>query len=184
MNEILTSALDYLVNYKFSVVPVRPDKGGTYIQWKEFQGRRAIEDEVRDWFIKWPEAMIGIVTGPVSDLMAIDIDLYKLKDNEQAKIYELIPKTIEGPISISPEGGHHRLFRYPDNGTVVKTATGILPGLDIKALKGIVTMPPSINQDGNPHRWMGNNSLKDKALMLLDPIIINKILLLINETGR
>ena len=32
------------------------------IAWKEYQSRRPTEAEVRDWFTKWPDANIGIVT--------------------------------------------------------------------------------------------------------------------------
>ena len=178
---ILETALEYLLKYKFSVVPQKPDKGGTYIYWKEFQGRLPTEDEVKEWFTKWPEAMIGVVTGPISDLIAVDIDLYKLKEDARAKIYDLIPHTITGPISLSPEGGHHRLFRYPENGTVLNSATDVLPGLDIKALKGLVTMPPSINKDGNPHQWVIHESLQERALSSLNINIIKSFNMLINK---
>ena len=38
------------------------------------QQRRADADEISDWFRRWPDANIGIVTGAVSGLVVLDID--------------------------------------------------------------------------------------------------------------
>ena len=36
------------------------------ISWKKYQAQRPTEQEVSDWFDKWPDANIGIVTGKSS----------------------------------------------------------------------------------------------------------------------
>ena len=80
MNYLVEIALEYLTKYKFSVVPWKPSKKGSLIPtYKEYQGRLPTEEEVKEWWTKWPDAMIGVITGPVSDLIALDFDWYKLK---------------------------------------------------------------------------------------------------------
>jgi hypothetical protein len=39
------------------------------------QHRHPSETEAQGWFYEWPEAGIGIVTGAISGLVVIDIDL-------------------------------------------------------------------------------------------------------------
>ena len=68
----LASALKYLEK-GFSVIPIKPNKK-PYISWEEFQNRRPTEDEVRQWWTRWPQAMIGIITGSISGVMVIDTD--------------------------------------------------------------------------------------------------------------
>ena len=55
------------------MIPIRGDKK-PYIRWERFQKERPSEEQVRGWWGKWPNAMIGIVTGKISDLAVIDID--------------------------------------------------------------------------------------------------------------
>ena len=178
----LDVALEYLLKYGFSVVPWKKNKKGSLINtYKEFQGRLPTEAEVREWWTKWPDAMIGVVTGPVSDLMALDFDWYKLKEKEKAPLKELVPDSIPGPICISPEGGYHKLFKYSSNGTVIQSTTDILKGFDIRALKGVITMPPSINESGLAYRWMGGRALSEQALTELNKDILQNIIELINK---
>ena len=44
------------------------------MKWKEFQYRHPTEEEVADWWDKWPDANIGIVTGKISNLVVFDLD--------------------------------------------------------------------------------------------------------------
>ena len=58
----------------WSVIPLRPKEKVPKIPWQEFQDRQADEDEIRAWFKRWPKANLGIVTGPVSGLVVLDVD--------------------------------------------------------------------------------------------------------------
>ena len=44
------------------------------VDWQEFQERLPTETEAADWWGKWPEANISMVTGPISGVSVIDID--------------------------------------------------------------------------------------------------------------
>src|SRR5262245_53928724 len=60
-----------------SVIPIGagPDgKRPLLDSWKPYQDRLATEDEIRDWYRRWPGAGVAIITGPVSGIIVIDID--------------------------------------------------------------------------------------------------------------
>ena len=60
--EIEQAALDYL-HRGWSVIPMRRRDKRPAIRWQEFQTVRTNEQELHDWFRRWPEDNVGIVTG-------------------------------------------------------------------------------------------------------------------------
>ena len=88
MAENLTAALDYCKR-GFSVIPIIPKDKKPLIRWEEYQTRRATEDEIKEWWAKWPDANGGIVTGTVSGLVVIDIDSVEAKE----KLKDRLPIT-------------------------------------------------------------------------------------------
>lgn len=88
-NAVLEAALGY-VACRYSVIPVHGIVNGhctcgkascssigkhpALSSWKEFQNRRATEDEVRSWFTGHPELNVGIVTGKISGVVVLDVD--------------------------------------------------------------------------------------------------------------
>ena len=58
----------------FSVVPQLPGAKHPCVKWKPFQERRPTEEELSEWFRRWPNAGLAVVLGPVSNLFAIDVD--------------------------------------------------------------------------------------------------------------
>jgi len=44
------------------------------MKWTEFQYRHPTPEEVNDWWDRWPDANIAIVTGKISNLVVFDID--------------------------------------------------------------------------------------------------------------
>src|SRR4051812_5400647 len=69
----LSSALAYL-SRGWSVIPIAPRGKTPLVRWQEFQNRHPTESEVRRWFSEHPDANIGVVTGAISGIIAVDID--------------------------------------------------------------------------------------------------------------
>ena len=140
----------------FSVIPIRPDKK-PFIQWQDFQKRRATVEEIRAWWAKWPMANVGIVTGEISGLLVID------SDNEEAyqKIQELLPDSFITCIAKTPRG-YHLYLVYP-KGQNIGNATGIMPGVDVRGEGGYIIAPPSVNAEGKAYSWMQGLSLDEVA---------------------
>lgn len=152
---ILEAALKY-ASMGFSVIPVQPPKKGAdgkdenkkaIIKWEPFQKKAAEPELIKQWWLKWPDARIGIVCGKVSDLAVVDCD------SEEAKkaVDELIPDSLTVPIAKTPRGGYHYWFK---NDSKLATGTGAMPNVDIRAEGGMIIASPSAGLNGNGYRWL------------------------------
>ena len=148
----LSEALKYL-DRGYPVIPIRPDKK-PFIKWQEFQKRQSTSDEVRQWWDKWPNAMIGTVTGEISKLFIVDCDT----PEAYQKVQEYIPDSLDIPTVDTPRGGKHLWFHSdsPISGTA-----GVMPGLDIRGQGNYIIAPPSANGEGKRYVWMPELSLDD-----------------------
>ena len=152
--KLLETALWYASVKKFSVIPVRRDKK-PYIKWERFQKERPPEKQVKDWWEKYPEAMIGIITGKISDLAVIDIDT----DEGFDEIDKIIPRSLYTRTVNTPKGGQHLYFRCPDE--IISNNARTIPGCDFRAEGGYVVAPPSINADNKIYHWAEGLSLAE-----------------------
>lgn len=132
-NKIKAFALDYLKR-GISIIPVAKDKK-PLIKWQVFQERLATVEEVEQWFIAFPDAQIGIVTGKISGLIVVDIDSKDMDRN-------WLPAT---SIVQTGSGGYHYYYAY---NTAFKNKTRIKENIDIRADGGYVVAVPSSNLKG------------------------------------
>lgn len=149
--DALTSALTY-VRRGWSVIPVWPRDKRPSIPWGAHQRRCADEAEVREWFQRWPEANVGIVTGAVSSLVVLDVDARHGGDDSLAKLERAhgpLPHTIE---AATGGGGRHMYFAHPGGG-LVHNQVGLAAGIDLRADGGFVVAPPSIHPSGRRYEW-------------------------------
>ncbi|NIN00010.1 MAG: hypothetical protein GTO24_18640, partial [candidate division Zixibacteria bacterium] len=154
MNKMLRAALDYRGKYGFSVIPIKKNKK-PYIPWEEFQKRRADSAEIKQWWDKWPSANVGIVTGKVSNICALDID--ETEGFEAIQGY--IPETLIIPTCKTPGGGQHLYFQFPDK--PLGNNARVIPGCDFRGEGGYVIAPPSIGSNGQGYEWLADLSLVD-----------------------
>lgn len=135
-NKLLTQALQYLLIDRFSVIPCGKDKKPLLKSWKEFQSRRPTEDEIQEWWKKWPEANIGIVTGKLSGITVVDIDSY-------AGATDIFPPTFTVKTG---NGGTQKFYKYQDGITISASAFKNMPHVDLRGEGGFVVAPPSITK--------------------------------------
>ena len=138
---ILNSALHYLETMSWSVIPVSQDKK-PIIQWEKYQKERATREEVIEWFGEKKAAMVGIVTGKISNLVVIDVDS---KDD-----VETLMEFEEEECIVNTPRGYHIYFEYMDGLT---NRTNLREHVDIRAEGGYVVAPPSVNEDGKKYIW-------------------------------
>ena len=174
-NNFLQAALAYAEKFNLSVIPVRPDKK-PFIKWEQYQTKKATSEEIREWWSKWPKAMIGIVTGDISGVFGIDCD------NEDAyqKIQELLPDSFITCIARTPRG-YHLYLVYP-KGQTIGNATGLMPGVDIRGEGGYIIAPPSVNGDGKAYAWQEGLALGEVEPATV-PIDLYKYISLYMHTG-
>ena len=138
-NPRLAAALNYLKS-GYCVIPVKADKR-PYIQWAEFQQRHPDMDEVYDWWEKWPSAGVAIVTGTISGLCVVDIDMKNGKDGVSS-LRKVMPAY--DPLNShvkTQNNGYHLYYSQTDPRP---TAPDFLDGVDFKADGGYVVATPSI----------------------------------------
>jgi len=118
---------------------------------------------IRGWWARWPDANIGIATGPESGIFVLDVD----GEDGQASLKRLeakerLPQTLRaltGRQSQSGERtGFHLYFNCPV-GTNLNNKAGLLgKGLDIRAAGTCVVAPPSVHSSGLRYEWAQEES--------------------------
>jgi hypothetical protein len=120
---------------------------------------------IREWWIRWPEANIGVLTGSASGIVVLDVDPRNGGDNSLAGLvaaHGALPAT---PQSRTGGGGAHFYFAHP--GGEVKTWHP-RPGLDLQGDGGrYIVVPPSRHLSGRVYAWAEN---ADPASALLAPL--------------
>lgn len=108
---------------------------------------------VLNWWKRWPDANIGIVTGIRSGIVALDVDGTQGAESLASleKAYSQLPRTL----TVSTGGGHHYYFRYPPALLIDDSTSEIAPGIDIRAEGGYVIAPPSLHPNGKHYEWVG-----------------------------
>lgn len=110
------------------------------------------ESTIRSWWARWPDAQVGIATGPASDLLVLDVDgddgFASLGKLEAA--HKKLPDTY---VVETGSGGLHFYFRWPAElgDRKLLNQAGFLadhPGLDWRVDRGQVAAPPSRNRAG------------------------------------
>ena len=148
---LMKAALDY-GRLGWSVIPIEPRGKRPLVRWEVYEHRRSEATEIADWFRRWPDANIAIVTGVVSRLVVLDVDprhdgtagLQQL-----ARRHGAIVETIEAHTG---GGGRHLYFAHP--GDILHNRVGLASGVDLRGDGGYVVAPPSVHASGEPYRWV------------------------------
>jgi hypothetical protein len=128
------------------------------------------EPQIRRWWLRWPDANVGIATGAPSGLVVVDVDLER-GGAESLQILTCAGREL--PPSLRAEtggGGFHLFYRRPAGLVVPNTAGRLpnvaepLPGIDLRGDGGYVVAPPSVHASGRPYRWSSEGT-RDLAPM-------------------
>lgn len=163
---MLNWALKYL-GLGFSVIPLVERSKKPLIDWKEFQKRIASQEEIKEWFNKWPDANVGIVTGSVSGVAIVDLDGPEGLDHA-SKL-----SLISNVISLTGSG---RQLWYSTGGNVHKpivNAVRIRQGIDIRGEGGYVVAPPSVHPNGKRYRWLSRPVSNVESLPIFPISVLN-----------
>lgn len=125
--------------------------------------------QITEWWTKWPDANIGIATGSISGIVAIDVDCDhnagKYGDESLREWQDENGQFPETWQSLTGGGGQHYIFRCDD--PALKNRTGVLQGIDIKANRGYIVAPPSLHRSGRRYAWECSSGPEDIPLALL-----------------
>jgi hypothetical protein len=121
------------------------------VGWKPFQMRHPTAQEVTEWFDKWPDASIGIVTGKISDLVVFDLD------SESATQYAEDEGGFPITAKVKTGKGFHVYAKHP--GFRVENDVQKEYDIDIRGDGGYVVAPPSFHGSGRQYEWVEGLSI-------------------------
>jgi hypothetical protein len=125
LNDVLDAALDLAQQQGLPVFPCTLDKVPTIKDW----AHNASTDPARITGWSWVNRLIGVPTGSISGMIALDIDWRNNGDVWAIANMAQIPIT---RIHMSRSDGAHFIFEAPD--TIVSSSNSrIAPGVDVQA---------------------------------------------------
>lgn len=114
--------------------------------------------QIQRWWNKWPHANIGIATGEISGIVALDIDPRNgAAETLKQLIKELgrLPRTVRARTG---GGGLHLIYKHP--GFPVRSQL-IGPGVELKSDSAYVVAPRSRHVSGELYEWVTGRSPGD-----------------------
>lgn len=116
---------------------------------------------VAQWWRVWPRANVGLLTGGLARLVAIDVDGETGRESWQAlqDMNEPVPETLRQTTG-REGGGEHFLFTVDDDFEMdkIRNRTKMAPGIDVRAEGGLIVAPPSIHPTGAQYAWRDANA--------------------------
>ena len=131
---------EYLKN-GYSLIPINAEKK-PYVYWKSFQYKKANIEDVFDWYDKFNNVNIGIVTGSISKLVVIDVDKKAILPKLLAELPEL-----KNTARVKTKRCCHLYFSLNGNGKVKATNNFLGLGVELKSDGQYVIAPPSKIED-------------------------------------
>ncbi len=134
------------------------DRGGKHPRTKNGLKDATInEGQIRNWWIRWPTANVGIVTGGASGIVVVDTDPRHGGNEALAQLareHGELPATITS-LTGGSDGGRHFFFAHPGVRIVNKIGGkgGWPTGLDVRGDGGYVVVPPSVHASGRRYAW-------------------------------
>lgn len=133
------SNLDHALQYAeigLSVIPISAENKRPLVKWRKYQEEQASESQIEEWWTQWPTADVGVITGAVSGIVAVDCD------TERA-YKEVTERGILSVVGATTKRGHHLLFRHP--GYTVRNTTNWdgMENVDVRGDGGYIKVYPS-----------------------------------------
>jgi len=125
--------------------------------------KQATTDEavIQRWWRAYPDANVGIATGKLSGIWAVDVDTVHEGDlSLEALLQEhgSLPKT---PHSLTGGGGDHYVLVCPPDQEIGNCK--LAQGIDIKGENGYIVAPPSRHASGFEYAWEVTEHFEDVA---------------------
>jgi hypothetical protein len=157
-----------------SVIPLVPGSKKGQIKWKKYQTQAPTSDEVGRWWGTWPDAGVAVVLGPVSGVLAVDVD----GPEAHAELVRRLGPEPAAPKILTGSGKPFRyqlLFRHPPGLASRAKITPWHPQLEFRGRGGLTVLPPSVHKSGKRYRWAPGRSLDELELPDLPPLILDAL---------
>jgi hypothetical protein len=162
MNGLLAAALRY-AELGYQVFPCIPG-GKTPLTKHGFRDATTDAEQIEQWWTLHPTANVAIAT---TGLLVIDVD--GEGNNWLVDAPERRLELAAAPMSLTPGGGQHYIFRPSDGRSYRGHAGRLAPHVDVRADGGYIVVPPSILAGGNGYRWGEGLALDVPPAQLPEP---------------
>jgi hypothetical protein len=143
----------YRFQLGWNTLPLRPDtKRPALNTWKPLQHELIGEEEIGNWWGRYPQLGIAVVCGRISRLVVLDVDPRNGGEATFARIAAVLPPC---PVVRTPSGGLHLYFALPEGCRVHSTTLG--PGLELKAEGSYVVAPPTKLGERGCYTWVNRS---------------------------
>lgn len=136
------------------VFPVCPETKGPLTK-HGFHDATTYEAKIREWWQRWPSALVAIPTGSTTGLWVLDVDGPIGRANFAALMARLgveLPADLSPVIIETPRGGLHVYFKLGPGQTPRTRAGDIAVGLDTRGEGGYIIAPGNELPDGRLYR--------------------------------
>lgn len=151
-NDLLDAALFYR-RRGWAVVPSSPVSKKAMVKWEPYQHELPSEAQIREWWRRYPNAGVAIVTGKASNLAVLDVDPRHGGDPNAVYRQHLTPLVVR-----TGGGGAHFYFERPAGvdylPNIVGRTDGKPNGKDLRADGGYVIAPPTLHPSGQRYEWL------------------------------
>lgn len=129
---------------KYPVFPCAQDKRPR--TKRGFHDASQDPEQVRSWWTRWPDSLVGVPTGQITGIVAIDYDPDKATNATHKWLAEHTDLLTSTRVHTTARGGKHYLFRSTDRfqtGTDLVLDGSPRRGLDLRASGGYVIWWPA-----------------------------------------
>lgn len=115
-------------------------------------------DQIRAWWVRWPDALVATPTGQRTGLWVFDVDGELGRKSLCALLARLgleQPADLTSVMAETPGGGLHLYFRHRAGERPRTRAGDIAPGLDTRGDGGYIIAPGNRLPDGRQYRLIG-----------------------------
>jgi putative DNA primase/helicase len=146
---ILNAALRYAAG-GWPVFPCKPSDKRPLTP-NGFKDASTNTDQIRDWWTKHPNAMIGMATGKRSGVLVLDLDIDPERGLDGIAAAAELGELPDSLVVRTPRGGLHCYLDWQEG---LGNSRGALPaGIDVRGEGGYVILPPSRRADGVSYTW-------------------------------
>ena len=140
----------WILREGFPVIPVERHSKKPLVRWQPYQQRLQTEQEVKNWWERWPDANIGMPTGSLSRLVVLDCD-----SPDALEIFMTRFPEARDTVQAQTGRGRHFYFKWEPG---IRTASAILgPGIDLRGEGGFIILPPSVHSNGKIYEWLNDS---------------------------
>ena len=118
------------------VIPIDCDNKVPLVKWKQYQTQEQEYEEVDYWWTEWPNADVGIITGELSGIVAVDCD-------NEAAIQAVADAGIHSTVQSNTKRGKHLIFSHPDHRVKNQANWRGMDKVDVRGDGGYIKVWPS-----------------------------------------